>query len=296
MARHRSTILLPFIMLAALLGASLLAGPRSAAAQTPAAATFGMKPEPQADPAVTASNYFIFKANPGDAVAGKVRITNPTKHAVTVELDGVDAFTAVNGGSAFTLNDAPPTAVGAWIAVKKTKLTVTPGKDQLVSFTVAVPKNATPGQHLAGLSAIETTPASATPTARAAGQAGASVDVRTRYVIAVEIDVPGAWSASLRITGATLLSQPSGRFLGLALTNDGAAFLHPTGSVTVTDASGAAVLAQSIAMGTFVTNTSIVYPIAWPDKLAPGQYRVTVHLAYGDGQTASYRGDLTVAS
>ena len=177
--------------------------------------------------------------------------------------------------------------------MKRTAITLKPGKDQLVDFTVATPKTVKPGQYLAGLSAIEAANTGATPTAAAAGQAGASVAVRTRYVIAVEIDVPGDWTPSLRITRSALLDQPSGRVLGIALTNDGAAFLRPSGSVTVTDAGGKTVLAQKIAMGTFVTGTSVVYPVAWPDDLAPGQYHVAVDLAYGDGLTASYAGDVT---
>jgi hypothetical protein len=289
-ARHRVRNILP--MLVALIAATLIVAGCPAAAQT-AAPSFGVKAEPGKDPAVTAKGYFIFKADAGQAVFGKLRLTNPTNEAVAIDLAAVDARTASNGGSAFA-QSAEPNAVGAWLALKETTVTLKPGADQLVAFAVKVPKDAKPGQYLAGLAAIEHSAAlAATPTTAATGQAGASVDVRTRYVIAVEIDVPGDWPPSLRITGAALLDQPSGRFLGIALTNDGAAFLRPSGTITVTNADGKTILAQKITLGTFVTGTSIVYPIAWPDNLASGQYHVAVELAYGKGLTASYAGDVT---
>ncbi|MEA2512126.1 MAG: hypothetical protein QOJ59_1613 [Thermomicrobiales bacterium] len=295
MARRRPCLPTTLILiLVALLASTVGAGVRSVAAEDTSPG-LTVKAEPGTDPATTARGYFVYALASGTRATGEVRLANPTDHAISADLAAVDAITANNGGSAFGTGEVGPTAVGTWLTLDTTRVTMQPGKDHVVGFTVRVPKNATPGQYLAGLAvAARPDEGAATPVTADANQAGATIDLRVRYVIGVEVDVAGEWTPSLQIDDVHLIAQPSGPVLGIDLRNDGATFLQPTGSLTVTNAAGSILIQHPIAMGTFVTGTEVTYPIAWPGGPVAGTYNAHVALAYGDDQTATYDGTFTV--
>lgn len=273
---------------------AIVASPVAGAQEPATGFTIGV--EPDADPTITEHGYFVFPSEPGATETGVVRLSNPTDDGIIVELTAVDAMTANNGGSAFATGDVALSAIGMWLTFDESRITLEPGAEQLVEFTVEVPAQIEPGQYLAGLAAAaveEETPS--TPIATDGNAASASVDLRTRYVIAVEIDIAGDWPASLVIDEVAVINQPSGPIVGITLQNDGASFLHPSGTLELTDAAGEVVLSHTIEMGTFVTGTSVTYPIALNRTLAPGDYLVAVELAYGDDdQMVRYDDTLTV--
>lgn len=250
---------------------------------------------PGADPATTAKGYFVYTLKEGDEAAGMVRVKNPGSEPVTVKLAPVDGITAQTGGSAFTAPDTPPTHVGAWVHLKQPSVTVAPGDGALVPFTITLPSGTAPGQYLAGISAyIHATPQVVADIG--AKQVGASITLQTRYVIGIEVDVPGDWEPSLQITNAHALEQPSGTRLGIDLRNDGDTLLEPEGTVTLTDATGKTLLLAPIKLGTIVTGTDVTYPVAWPGVPLAGDYGVAVELTYAGGHVARYDGTLSVSA
>lgn len=261
------------------------------------ATRFEIFPEPSDDPAVTASGYFIYELEPGAGEAGFVRLENPSDTPVTIELAAADATTAQTGGSAYAPPGVTPVGVGAWLELARSQVTLEPGTSRRIRFRVRVPDETPPGQYLAGITAyVPTPPSSATPEVdRGESQATVTLNVQTRYVLGVQINVPGSWTPRLAIETVRLSEQDSGSSLGLHLRNTGTTMLRPAGSVIVADATGARVLHHEITMGTFVTGTEVVYPVAWPSTLPSGSYRVHVELDYSDGLTATYDGQVEAA-
>jgi hypothetical protein len=294
---RRFPFLIHALLMIAIIVSSSVTGTVSADAQEPIDG-FTVKAEPDADPATTAQGYFIFQTDPGSNESGTLRFTNPTADTIGVDLTAVDAITANNGGSAFATEDAELAAVGTWLQIDDPVVTLEPGEDQLIEFTVKVPKKVKPGQYLAGLAAAVAQPTDdqSTPVAPAENQAGASIDLRTRYVIGVEIDVAGEWTPSLVIQDVTVIDQPSGPVIGIALHNDGATFLHPAGTLELTGADGKIALEHTIEMGTFVTGTVATYPVSLNRVLTPGAYQVRVDLEYGDDQTVSYEDTIDIGN
>ncbi len=277
--------------------------PTSALAQdravgTPAATSvanrFEIAPEPGADAATTARGYFIYELAPDAETTGRVRLRNTGAEPVTVELMPVDAETAQTGGSAFTATEAKPVAAGKWVRLEESRVTLTSGEQVSVKFTVSPPLGTAPSQYLAGIAAYIPVAPDRAPNAARANQVGAAITMQTRYVIGVQVDVPGEWVPSIRITGAEALEQMSGTQLGIAMRNDGDTFLKPEGSVTLTNADAKLILSQPIPLNTFVTGTEIIYPVAWPGVPVGGEYGVDVELNYADDKVARYRGMLTI--
>lgn len=265
------------------------------ATSTPRASAFGISPERGADPAVTEKGYFVFKLTPGDEASGSVQITNPGTEPVTVELAEVDAETAQRGGSAYADSAATPIAIATWLRLNQSQVTIEPGDEASVAFTIQPPGDTAPGQYLAGIVAYVAASPDGTPLAGEAGQAGASIIMQTRYAIAVQVDVPGEWTPELSITGASAMEQPSGTQLGITMTNTGDTFIKPKGKVTLSNSEATPILTQPIEMGTFLTNTDLTYPVAWPGVPAGGEYGVEVELNYADDQVARYSGVFTVS-
>ena len=264
-------------------------------AAPPAAATnaFEIGPEPGADPVTTDQGFFVYELVAGDEATGSVRVTNPGTEPVTIELAEVDAETAQTGGSSFADAAATPAAAAMWLSLDESRVTLEPGEQTSVAFTVQPPAGTAPGQYLAGITAF--VPAATNDSGAEVGQAGASVTMQTRYVIGVQVDVPGEWTPEMTITGASAMEQPSGTKLGIAMENTGDTFIRPEGKVTLSNAEATPILTQPIALGTFLTGTELTYPVAWPGAPLGGDYGVDVELNYGDNQVASYRGMLTVS-
>ena len=256
---------------------------------------FSMAPAPQADRSITDKGYFVYELAAGDESTGSVRLENPGEEPVTVELAAVDAQTACLGGNAYGSATDDPVAVGTWLELAESQVALDPGEEAFVEFTVQTPADIAPGQYLGGISALVPTAPQGTPLTDDAGGAGAALSVQPRYVIAVEVDVPGEWTPSLTITGASALEVPSGTKLGIAMENTGDTFIAPQGSVTLTNAEATPILEQPIKMSTFLTGSDIVYPVAWPGAPEAGQYAVDVELNYADDKIATYRGTFTVS-
>ena len=264
-----------------------------AATPAPVAQAFEFGPEAGANPGVMEQGFFVYELAPGDEAAGSVYLLSTGTEPITVELGAVDSETAQNGGSSFADAAATPVAVGSWVQVDEPRVTLEPGEETSVGFTVQAPADAAPGQYMAGIVAY--IPAVTEAAAGEASQAGASVITQVRYIIGVEVDVPGAWTPAMTITGAEAMELPSGTQLGIAMENTGDTFIKPEGKVTLTNADLTPILEQPITLGTFLTGSDLTYPVAWPGVPAGGEYGVDVELNYGDNQVANYRGMLTVS-
>lgn len=273
------SIALVLLTLALALGA-----PQIGRAQTPPDAGFTLLPEPAADPQVTEHGYFVYELAPQSEAAGAVLVRNTGAEPIEVSLAALDAMTSQTGGSAFVALGTPPAGVARWIVFERDSVAVAPGEQQRVGFKVLTPATARPGQYLAGIAAYIPKPAEAGGNTATGNQLGGVVVTQTRYIVGVQVDVPGVWTPSLAVTGVEVLTYPSGSFLGVRLKNDGGTFLHPAGRIVLRDAAGKALLEQPIAMGTFVTGTEVTYPVPWPGAPAAGAYQAEIELDYGAGQ------------
>ena len=100
-----------------------------------------------------------------------MRLENPGEEPVTVELVAVDAQTARLGGNAYGDPTDDPIAVGTWLELAESQVTLDPGEQAFVDFTVQTPRDITPGQYLGGISALVPTAPQGTPTTADAGGA-----------------------------------------------------------------------------------------------------------------------------
>ncbi|MEU8433572.1 DUF916 domain-containing protein [Streptomyces sp. NPDC029216] len=153
--RLRTTVLRTLLL--GLCGLLLLpAGPAAAADN----GTWGVFPTPPAGAAMTGRAYFFHQGSAGAAVDDSVTILNSSDRELTFRVFATDAVNTPSGG-AFALLPAEtkPRDVGAWVALGPEAagtVTVPPKGRKDIPFTVKVPQDAAPGDHVGGIVALNT--------------------------------------------------------------------------------------------------------------------------------------------
>jgi hypothetical protein len=98
---------------------------------------------------------FSYEVAAGATVQDSVTIRNLGREILRMQIYPADAFNATGGGGfALKQQDERNTDVGVWVELGKSNVTIAPGREVDIPFTMAVPKNATPGDHAGGIVAI----------------------------------------------------------------------------------------------------------------------------------------------
>ncbi len=133
------------------------ASPVAAADETSAdAATVGVATRPAGeDGRPDGRTRFTYAADPGQSVTDRVLIGNTGTQRQDFTVYATDAFNVDDGSFALLATEDQPAAVGAWVRFEdgsdRMRFSLEPNEARLLAFTVAVPADATPGDHVGGL-------------------------------------------------------------------------------------------------------------------------------------------------
>lgn len=134
---------------------------------------------------------FRYKADPGQSVQDYAAVVNTGTEPNDFTLIATDAFNDENGDFALLPTDDEPELIGRWITFEngtnRMKVTLQPGEGRLVPFTLALPADATPGDHVGGVVASVLT-------------ADGQVQLDRRVAIRLYARVSGDLQPSLTIT------------------------------------------------------------------------------------------------
>jgi hypothetical protein len=143
--------------------------------------------------------YVEYSLPPSAQVGDSIRVGNDGDTAGAFNLVAVDGFTSplsgvVYGDAGNALHDGLPGngeyGAGTWITLDRPRLTLAPGQQTTVAYTVHVPPGTHAGDYVGGISAENPTPTSAPRS----GQ-GVGLNITQRTVIAVVVHVPGQLTA-----------------------------------------------------------------------------------------------------
>jgi hypothetical protein len=143
------------------LAASAASAPTSASASAPTAAepsqgsgavvTFGV--QPSGPTKADARGYFDFSSTPGGQLVDHIAVTDYAYQPLTLTLHASDALNTAQGAFALAPPNQPAKDVGSWIkfSLPQPTIVVPPRGVRIIEFQLAVPKNATPGDHAGGI-------------------------------------------------------------------------------------------------------------------------------------------------
>ncbi|MGI5149518.1 WxL protein peptidoglycan domain-containing protein [Plantactinospora sp. CA-294935] len=127
----------------------------SAAVSGPAGAApgdeFRWTVEPDAAAGADPRGQFSYDLAPGQQRDDRVVVTNRSSEPLTFTVYATDASTSTDGAFALPPASQPARDVGAWVDLGRQTRTLRPGERIVLPFRVTVPRNATPGDHAAGI-------------------------------------------------------------------------------------------------------------------------------------------------
>jgi hypothetical protein len=236
-----------------------------------------MRPSDSSGGVVPGPSYYVDQATPGQQLHLYAYIGNGSKQRVTVAVVPVDAATAVGGGVSYNLPAHPKTAVGAWIKVSRSRVTLGPKKATVVPFTVYVPKRATPGEYVGGLSAFVPI------TKGKKHQFG--VVVQYRVVNAVEVTIPGPTVHHFKIKSVAVEDLPSGYLVVPHLVNTGNSLLSAGGHLYVWRVGQAhPIISKKLTVDTTVPETDVQCQVKWTKFPKAGMYTYRLVVTWDTGK------------
>jgi hypothetical protein len=268
----------------------LIASPALVAIAAALAAAFAASASAAAPPAMTVvvhpasgatGSYFTLSPKPGhSALAGTLEVRNRLGHRIVVRIDPVASLTASTLGSAYATAVAENVGQAAWMRLGARRLVLGPRQNVSVPVAVNTPPDVKPGDYLSGIS-VE-----AQGNAREARLHGnIAVSSVQRYAVGLLVDVPGPRHPLIRLTSAKVTREPAGLTFYLHGTNAGNAILQNVRGTLLITRGRRTVARAKIGPGTFVTGTSIDYPLLVPlEQPREGAvYRVRAVMRYHGG-------------
>lgn len=223
-------------------------------------------------------SYLALDTRPGTSVrAGTIELLNPTRRTLRLTLAPVAGLTLDTLGSTYATGGTHPEGVARWLRVERQAVVLGPHRRSSVAVLARVPRDAAPGDYLGGVAVEDMHEARET-----AGDGAAAISA-VRYAIGVEVSLPGPRHASIRFGGAAVRREPGGVSFLLLAHNLGNAILRGVHGHVRIEQGGRTVASRAIVPGTFVTHTSIAYPVPVPG-LRPregARFEISAWLRYG---------------
>jgi hypothetical protein len=266
--------------LTVLIGGPAAAGPAHAAAG-------GWWVQPAARKGDTGQRqYFVLEGRPGSTLRDDLALTNDTDKNLTFDLFGADAYNTPRDGQ-FALRGygTAMTDVGSWVKTAFPSISVPAHTATVVPVTIDIPENATPGDHVGGVSARDTQPEGKQQ------QGDVVVDIMKIVSARLYLHVDGNAVGGLTVTGLRLsasspfpayLSNSSGT-VQATVTNTGNLLQTPKAHLRATGLFGT-LIDRTVQLPQILPGQSVDFSQAWKD--VPPFELGTLRLDVTDGTAA----------
>lgn len=133
-------------------------------------------------PSTKNASWLIYKIQAGETIYDKVRVLNNDSVLGDYDVYPVDADVDAHGGFAPESRDAERNAVGKWIVLKTSSVSIAPANETFVDLTISVPEDAKSDEYT-GAIMVQKSPK---------GDLKAGVNIATRVGVRVYITVIGS--------------------------------------------------------------------------------------------------------
>jgi len=268
-SRPRRTSVTPLVILIGLTVPATL-GPAGGAAASPGPArgAFSVRPATSDPNDLRTRAYFRPVLGPGASLTEDVVVTDTTDAPVHLFVYPVDGLTGATSGTVYADRADPRLRAALWLNAAVPSISLAPHSEQDVAFTIRVPPDATPGDHVAGIAFEDEDPTHL---------AGSAVTEIVREVLGVQVRVPGPGTFHLHIDGASFVGPPaaSATSVVIRLGDDGSLLGQPRLLVTLTGPDGYSRTVDR-QLDTLLPGDVIDYALPWPDPLTPGSFTISV--------------------
>jgi hypothetical protein len=219
-------------------------------------------------------SFFDLTMKPGERRTFEVQIGDESGVPLAARTYAADVYTIINGGFGGRLRDEAQSGMTTWLDYPTEIIPLHPGERVRRSFTVQVPKDAEPGEHIASLVLENDAPIR--------GTGSVALDQVVRQAVAVVVTVPGRRLPVLEIGAASHQVVAGNSVVSIAVANTGNIRLKPAIGFTLIDATGAVVSRAHLQMETFYSWTATTIEVPLAALLLPGTYHVDLTLDDAD--------------
>lgn len=169
-------------------------------------------------------SIFVYDVTGNDVVSDAIKVINNTDTTKTLAVYPVDSQKSSDGAFACAQMADPKKAVGSWIKLAKSQVTLEANTNEVVPFTLTVPANVSAGEHDGCIVVQDAAPATQ--------KSGNGIVLSFRSALRVAITTPGDLKANLSFTGVKI-RDISSAVLGISpvIKNDGNVSADPSISV-----------------------------------------------------------------
>jgi hypothetical protein len=234
--------------------------------------------------------YFQPTLTAGQTYSDSVTVINQTGTTATFNLYGADAYNSSAGGFALKRRTDKQTAMGLWIQLPITQITLTGRSFEVIPFSIVVPAGTPPGDHAGGI-VIESTTGTTTV------HGSLSVTVLQAVAVRVYGRVQGKLVRSMAVTHLSVSPQTSVSSLfgfgtpskvTFTVANTGNVRLASVASVSLKPLIGGAAGTKVVQIPQLLPDNSVTYTLPFKSVIPFGQLTANVHLtAAGSTSTGS---------
>ncbi len=242
---------------------------------------FRLLPDPQRSVSSERA-YFAYEATAGQVIHDALTVRNLREEPLHLSLYAADTTTASHGGIAIaTRRGELPQRAGTWVRISEKELTLDPGEERSVPFTVSPPGDLSPGEYAASIVAQR----SDEPIGDS--QSG-PVGIRfvPRFAVTLLVTLPGTSPLrhSLEIMSLRGTTGAGQQAVIARLGNPGNDGLNKAeGKFTVRQPSGTVVREIPVRLGYFLAGDDLDFRIGLEPELDAGEYDVTLSLTHDRG-------------
>ncbi len=224
------------------------------------------------DPKIPLSgSWFIYNLVPGEEKQDALVVQNTSEETLSAKIYPVDATTTKDGAFALLNEGDPKTSVGGWVDLPLTQITLNPGENRKIPFTIKIPSNAKVGSHLGGI-ALENMKL----------KEGKGIDVVTRVGVRIYQTVPGDLVRLLELTDLSWKMVDDQVSLLFSLENKGNVHLDVIGKIEFINAFTSKKVVEAEAdLRTVLPGKPTQVPYRWEKAPLLGSYIARVTIDYG---------------
>ncbi len=250
------------------------------------AINFGIRPAQAGPDDPTGGAYFTYTLEPGASIEDQAVVINSGEEPVNLKLYAADGVTAIGGGTAFAAADEESNGVRSWLSTDASEMELAAGERVTVPFTLQVPPDARPGDHVAGW-IVEGPP-------KAGGGQGVAATVVERVGVAVVIRVPGPTEEHLFVGGLCLNQETGSNYFEASVENDGNVLTKANGSLSLTTKDGTEVFERPVELGTVLPGDKTLLRLDAPLDPGPGSFVAELTLKQSDGTNIHSISDIKI--
>jgi len=216
-------------------------------------------------------SWFIYNLVPGETKKDAVLLRNTSEKTISAKIYTVDGTTTADGSFTLEAEKFENKGVGGWVTLPVDTVTVGPGEEKRLEFSMSIPQNIGAGDYTGGI-ILENLDV----------QKGKEVNVVTRVGVRIYETVPGQLIRKMKITEFSWKMVNDKVVFYFGLENQGNTMLNPNGKLSYENSFGG--------KGEFVLNLGTVLqdkptkvPVTWDKTPLIGQVKAKAVVNFGEG-------------